>query len=132
MKLRPVTVTRADSCITYMLKRIGYPYDHTDVVNREWLFALIEKGTFVKVKRPRKGDVGIYHPTEHSSKWVPVSIDADGRISSQHIPLEGFHTVVYEGKECISDLTTGHDHPVLRYRKLEDVGKQPTYWVRLR
>lgn len=109
-----VTVTQADSCITYVLKRIGYTYTSNDNIDRDWLFKKLNNpDEFIKVNLEslKPGDIiASIKRIPHKPLAVPVHISKDGRIITKQILSGGFHAMVYEGNDIVSE----HRHPEYR------------------
>ena len=127
MKLKEVTITRADSCLSYALKRIGRVYSSEEVINYDWFRNQCEQGEFTKVNKPLTGDFLVKLSNKEEIGHVeysyhPVTILGDGRIVNKRIPLCGFHIAVMERGGTVSELTISYnqDYPAILIRTLGD------------
>lgn len=128
--MKKVTLSKADSCITYALKRIGIHFDSTEIINQQW-FAI---NHFIETKYfadyPFKiGDILVWK-SESSNTFAPIQINESGQIIYAKIPTNKFHVAVYEGHSLVSDMTdheySNSEHPIVRMRELSQL-KAPDY-----
>lgn len=123
MQLKAVKMTKADSCLTYALKRIGYPYNSEDAIEIEWLDKLTN---LPKINdKPKKGDIGVWRKDKKKYR-KGLSITKEGLVI-EDTREDMIHFCVYEGKGLISDMSSYYS---IRLRKLEELKTQPSYWLR--
>jgi len=123
VQLKAVKTSRADSCLTYALKRIGYPYNSEDVVEVEWIDKLTNLSKISD--KPKKGDIGVWRKDKKKNR-TGSSITKEGLVI-EDTREDMIHFCVYEGKGLISDMTSYH---LIRIRKMEELKTQPSYWLR--
>jgi hypothetical protein len=128
MKLEKVTLSKTDTCLTYVLKRMGHdPNFCTYETYHEYFnqFPFSRKVNSIKV-----GDILLWDK-DVKWDWLPWQIDDKG-IEWKSIPV-GFHFGIYEGDDYFTDCTrlVRTPHPSLRFRKLKDLKKNPDWILRL-
>lgn len=128
MNIQKVTIDKTDTCLTYVLKRIGLdPMLCTYENFNEFFHQIPWRG---KRKELQTGSILLWDK-DVKWKWMPVSISVEGIIRSKSIPT-GFHFAVYEGNNLISDCTRLHSisppSPTLRLRELSEMKSNPD-WI---
>lgn len=121
-KLYPVTVSMADSCLSYAMKRVGIEYNSKDVLNSNWFFQLVQKGIFELTEKPERGTVVVF--TFHQPKdpgWCQNSITADGMLITNRTLGIGFHVGVMESQDVMSDYIVPEEGGLIQLRYLKDV-----------
>ena len=127
--LTAVRLTKTETCLTYVLKRIGLGGDFCTYENFHEHF---NQYNFSRYRGKLKvGDIMLW---DKSSKWewLPWSINGNGIIEWKNIPV-GFHFAIYEGNDKFSDCTrlVTPPHPTLRLRRMGDLQKNPDFILRL-
>lgn len=131
MKLKAVTTTKTDTCLTYAFKRIGFESELNDIEDLEKHFDLIDYFDFSS--SIIIGDILVF---THNQENVVIGthITEEGKILF-HNRLIKRHCVVYEGDNLVSDLTRGSLNnsttPSLRLRNLKEIKVRPTYILRV-
>jgi hypothetical protein len=128
MEIHKVNLSKTDTCLTYVLKRIGLdPNLCTYEDFNEFFHQITWKS---KKKELQIGNILLWD-NEVKWKWIPTSISKDGQIKSKLTPT-GFHFAVYEGDNLISDCTRLHSisppSPSLRIRDLNEIKSNPD-WI---
>ena len=129
--MKKVTLSKADSCITYVLKRIGIHFDSTEIINQQWFAINHFTETQYFANYPLKiGDI-LAWKSEPSNTFAPIQINESGQIIYEKIPTNKFHVAVYEGHSLVSDMTfyeysKTSEHPIVRMRELSQL-KAPDY-----
>ena len=129
MNLKAVRLTKTDTCLTYILKRLGLGENYCTY---ETYHEFFNQYNFYKVyKKLEKGDVFLWDKGM-TWKWLAWAIDEAGTVEWKNIPVE-FHFGIYEGNGQFSDCTrlVTPPHPTLRFRKIIDLQKNPDYVLRL-
>jgi len=128
-KLTAVRITKTETCLTYVLRRLGLPADFCTYDNYHEYF---NQYNFSRYRN--KLEVGDIMLWDKSSKWewLPWSINGNGTIEWKNIPV-GFHFAIYEGNDKFSDCTrlVTPPHPTLRLRRMQDLQKNPDLVLRL-
>jgi hypothetical protein len=123
-ELRPVKVTKMDTCITYAFKRIGYMNPKT--VCSSDLLIKYKSLPFTIESLPAKGSIVIWNCNSKEIS-IPSEITREGVVIN-HTSLTGFHVGVIEDCDStvVSDLTRTvlpNGIPCIRVRKIEDIRK---------
>ena len=128
MKLKKVTLTKTDTCLTYVLKRMGRAEDFCTFDTYHEFFNQYPYNR--KYKDLKVGDILLWDK-DTKWEWLPWSIDETG-VEWKSVPT-GFHFAIYEGDGFFSDCTrlVRTPHPSLRYRKLKDLKKNPDWILKL-
>lgn len=128
MELQKVTLDKTDTCLTYVLKRIGLDSNLCTYENFNEYFHQI---TWRSKKKNLSVGAILLWDKDVKWKWMPTHISKEGQIKSKLIPT-GFHYAVYEGDNLISDCTRLHSiappSPTIRMRELTDVKSNPD-WI---
>jgi len=128
MSLHKVVLYKTDTCLTYVLRRLG-KIELINLVNYENIHDYFESYQFTE-KRKNKLEIGDILIWQRDSKLfdMPWEIDENGKII-WHRKIIGSHVAIYEGDEMISDTTRliTPPHPNLRLRKLNQLYKMPDY-----
>ena len=108
IKLKDVHITKNDTCLTYVLKRLGLPTDFCTYITLHDKFSYYPFTAFEK--KLQVGDVLIW----------------------ENIPVK-FHSAIFEGDDTFTDCTRliHTPHPSLRMRMLSDIQKKPDWVLRL-
>ena len=127
--LTAVKLTKTETCLTYVLRRIGLSADFCTYENFHEHF---NQYNFSRYRnRLRVGDIMLW---DKSSKWewLPWSINGNGIIEWKNVPV-GFHFAVYEGDDKFSDCSrlVTPPHPTLRLRRMVDLQKNPDFVLKL-
>lgn len=128
-KLYPITLNKTETCLTYVLRRLGVK---ENICTYETLHEHFDQYTFSRHQKNIKvGDVLMWDKTT-SWEWLPWSINGNGIIDWKNIPI-GFHFAVYEGNGKFSDCTrlVTPPHPTLRLRAMKDLQKNPDFILKL-
>lgn len=128
MDLHKVTLDKTDTCLTYVLKRIGLSPNLCTYENFNEHFHQL---TWRSKKKELSVGTILLWDKDVKWKWMPTTISKDGQVKSKLIPTS-FHFAVYEGNGLISDCTRLHSisppSPTLRIRELADVKSNPD-WI---
>lgn len=121
MELNPISLRKADTCLTYVLRRIGLP---PDFCSYEELGDKFDQHAF-KNRRLKIGDIFVWD-NDIEWVWLPWKIDKSGKISNKSVSTR-YHLGVYEGDGMFSDATRHirPPHPSLRLREVKDLKKNP-------
>jgi hypothetical protein len=128
MKLKKVTLEKTDTCLTYVLKRMGQNFD---LCTYDTFHENFNQYSFRrKINSIKVGDILLWDK-DIEYVWLPWQIDERG-IEHKAVPV-GFHFGIYEGDGYFSDCTRlmRAPHPSLRFRKLTDLKKNPDWILRL-
>lgn len=128
MKLKKVTLEKTDTCFTYVLKRMGKPFD---MCTYETFHEHFSQYPFRrKIESIKIGDIFLWDK-DIEYVWLPWQIDERG-VEFKSVAV-GFHFGIYEGDGYFSDCTrlVRTPHPSLRFRKLTDLKKNPDWILRL-
>ena len=128
MKLNTVTVTRADSGLSYALKRIGYIYDSRDDIDFAWLEDQINHGVFVEVDETKDtlktGDILVTEFMDETDYLtLPTRIDETGILITLPNYKKLLYVAVYEKNNIVSMMLC-HDqenasHPFIEAQYLD-------------
>lgn len=131
MELQRVEIAKTDTCLTYVLKRIGFNPDMCTYETINEHFHQIPWSGYKRKELP-VGAILLWDKTM-SWKWMPTVVTENGKVISRNVPV-GFHFAVYEGEGFISDCTRLQSavlpHPSLRYREMSSLKSNPD-WVLL-
>lgn len=128
-KLYPITLNKTETCLTYVLRRLGV---NGDACTYETFHEHFDQYTFSRHQKNIKvGDVLMWDKTA-SWEWLPWSINGGGIVEWKNIPI-GFHFAIYEGNDKFSDCTrlVTPPHPTLRLRLMKDLQKNPDFILKL-
>ena len=127
--LQPVRLSKTDTCLTYILKRLGL---NENYCTYETFHEHFNQFTFSRFQKKLKiGDILLWDKSSNW-EWLPWSINGGGTIEWKNIPV-GFHFAIYEGEGLFSDCSRliTPPHPTLRIRKIMDLQKNPDFVLRL-
>lgn len=129
VKLSSVTLMKTETCLTYVLRRLGLPSDFCTYDSFHEHFNQFTYSRFHK--KLKVGDILLWDKTSRW-EWLPWSINGNGIIQWKNVPV-GFHFAIYEGDDKFSDCTrlVTPPHPTLRLRKTIDLQKNPDFVLRL-
>jgi len=128
-ELKPVRLTKTETCLTYVLRRMGL---EPDFCTYETFHEHFNQFTFSRYQKKIKvGDILLWDKTS-TWEWLPWTINDNGIIEWKNIPV-GFHFAIYEGDGMFSDCTrlVTPPHPTLRLRTMTDLQKNPDFVLRL-
>lgn len=126
--LKDVTLTKSDTCLTFVLKRLGQPKDLCSYITFHEHF---QQYSFVRYKD--KLEVGDLLLWDKDIKWESMAVTIkDGSIIWDNVP-RGFHFAIYEGNGMFTDCTrlVVPPHPTLRMRDITSLQKSPDWILRL-
>jgi hypothetical protein len=124
-KLQKVTLEKSDTCLTYVLKRLGL---ESNLCSYENLHKNFEQVIF-KGRKLKTGDILLWDKTIEW-EWLPWKIDDGGIISWKSVPV-GFHFgIVEDDTSKFSDCTrlVRPPHPTIRLREIKDLRNNPD-WI---
>jgi hypothetical protein len=121
VKLHGVTLTKTETCLTYVLKRLGLD---PNFCTYESFHDHFDQYTF-KRRKLQIGDILLWDK-DVKWEWLAWKISDDGNVSWKNVPV-GFHFGIYEGDGCFTDCTrlVRMPHPSLRRREIKDLKKNP-------
>lgn len=128
-ELKPVRLSKTDTCLTYVLKRSGL---NPDFCSYDTFHEYFNQHTFSRFQKKLKiGDILLWDKTS-KWEWLPWSINENGIIEWKNVPVS-FHFAIYEGDGKFSDCTrlVTPPHPTLRMRSMIDLQKNPDYVLRI-
>ena len=128
-ELKPVRLTKTETCLTYVLKRIGL---EPHFCTYETFHEHFNQFTFSRYQKKLKiGDVLLWDKTS-KWEWLPWSINGNGIIEWKSVPVN-FHFAIVEGDGKFSDCTrlVAPPHPTLRLRQMKDLQKNPDFVLTL-
>jgi hypothetical protein len=126
--LHNVTLSKSDTCLTFVLKRLGEPYNLCTYMSFHEHF---QQYPFVRFKdKLQIGDLLLWDK-DIKWEWMAVTIK-DDKILWENVP-RGFHFGIYEGENLFSDCTrlVVPPHPTLRMRDIASLQKTPDWILRL-
>lgn len=127
-----VNIKKTDTCLTYVLRRIGadklidkITYDN---LHEHFDFKSFERSSQEKLKL---GQIFLWDRTMELVD-LPWSIDQNGTILWHKVGV-GYHFAVYEGNDMFSDCSRleRNPHPSLRMRRFSDLKKMPDHILTL-
>ena len=126
-ELRNLQITKNDTCLTYVLKRLGYDFDFCNFM------MLREKFDFMHYYdwSLSTGDI-LFWDKKLEFDWMPTEI-ISGSLVWHKIPVK-FHFGIYEGSGMFSDCTrlAHNPHPSLRMRNINTLDEQPDWILRIK
>lgn len=128
-KLKSVSLTKTETCLTYVLRRLGLD---SNFCTYETFHEHFNQFTFSRYQKKLKvGDILLWDKTS-KWEWLPWMIDEEGIIEWKNVPVS-FHFAIYEGDGKFSDCTrlVTPPHPTLRFRKMIDLQKNPDFVLKL-
>ena len=129
VELKPVSLTKTETCLTYVLRRLGLD---ADFCTYDTFHEHFNQYTYSRYyNKLQVGDILLWDKTSRW-EWLPWTINANSVIEWKNIPV-GFHFAIYEGSDKFSDCTrlVTPPHPTLRLRKSSDLQKNPDFVLRL-
>lgn len=125
--LHKVELIKTETCLTYVLRRLGLPHDMCTFEDYSDYF---DSYNFSRVKKLKAGDILLWDKNLEW-KWLPWVIDSSG-IRWKNVPVS-FHFGIMEDENSFSDCTrlVNPPHPTLRYRKVTDLRGRPDWVLRL-
>jgi hypothetical protein len=126
--LNNVTLSKTDTCLTFVLKRLGQPKDLCTYITFHEHF---HQYPFVRYKdKLQVGDLLMWDK-DIKWEWMAVTIK-DSTIMWENVP-KGFHFGIYEGNGMFTDCTrlVIPPHPTLRMRDIASLQKTPDWILRL-
>lgn len=126
VQLQKVGLVKTETCLTYVLKRLGLPEDMCTFENYSDYF---DQYHFSRVKKLKRGDI-ILWDKDTTWKWLPWVIDENG-VRWKNVPVH-FHFGIMEDSDSFTDCTrlVQPPHPSLRYRKIADLQRRPDWVLR--
>jgi hypothetical protein len=125
--LKDVTLSKTDTCLTFVLKRLGLQKDLCSYLTFHEHF---HQYPFVRYKE--KLEIGDLIMWDKDIKWESMAVSIkDGRIIWENVP-KGFHFGIYEGNGMFTDCTrlVIPPHPTLRMRDINSLQKTPDWILR--
>jgi hypothetical protein len=126
--LKDVTLTKTDTCLTFVLKRLGLQKDLCSYITFHEHFQ-----QYPYVRHKNKLQVGdlLMWDKDISWEWMAITIK-DSTITWENVP-KGFHFAIYEGNGMFTDCTrlVIPPHPTLRMRDIASLQKTPDWVLRL-
>lgn len=126
--LKDVTLTKTDTCLTFVLKRLGLQKDLCSYITFHEYFQ-----QYPYVRHKNKLQVGdlLMWDKDISWEWMAITIK-DSTITWENVP-KGFHFAIYEGNGMFTDCTrlVIPPHPTLRMRDIASLQKTPDWVLRL-
>jgi hypothetical protein len=126
--LQDVHISKNDTCLTYVLKRLGLPTDFCTYITLHDKFSYYPFTAFEK--KLQVGDVLIWDK-DVEWDWMPTKI-IGSKLIWENIPVK-FHSAIFEGDNTFTDCTRliHTPHPSLRMRMLSSIQKKPDWVLRL-
>lgn len=126
--LLDVHITKNDTCLTYVLKRLGLPMDYCSYITLHDKFSYYS--FIVYENKLNIGDVLIWDK-DLEWEWMATKI-IDSKLIWENIPVK-FHCSIFEGEDNVTDCTrlAHNPHPSLRMRFLSSIQKKPDWVLRL-
>lgn len=123
IRLCEVTINKTDTCLTYVLKRLGSsPFI--------WSYENIDKAFDIKpfstIKELELGDVVLWDENAHQVEMA-THIDRDGNLTLTNVWAR-VHFAIYEGNGMVSDCSRRDNIsslPRLRMQHLNEVERMP-------
>jgi hypothetical protein len=130
MMLQGVILHKTDTCLTYVLRRLG-KCDLIETITYDNIHDYFDLLPFTKKRKLEIGDILLWQ-RDSTMVDMPWEIEKSGKII-WHRKIIGSHVAIYEGDNMISDTTRflTPPHPNLRLRKLEQLYKIPDYVLKL-
>lgn len=126
--LKDVTLTKTDTCLTFVLKRLGLQKDLCSYITFHEHFQ-----QYPYVRHKNKLQVGdlLMWDKDITWEWMAITIK-DSTITWENVP-KGFHFAIYEGNGMFTDCTrlVIPPHPTLRMRDIASLQKTPDWVLRL-
>jgi hypothetical protein len=126
--LKDVTLTKTDTCLTFVLKRLGLQKDLCSYITFHEHFQ-----QYPYVRHKNKLQVGdlLMWDKDITWEWMAVTIK-NSTITWENVP-KGFHFAIYEGNGMFTDCTrlVIPPHPTLRMRDIASLQKTPDWVLRL-
>ena len=126
--LKDVTLTKTDTCLTFVLKRLGLQKDLCSYITFHEHFH-----QYPYVRQKHKLQVGdlLMWDKNISWEWMAITIK-NSTITWENVP-KGFHFAIYEGNGMFTDCTrlVIPPHPTLRMRDIASLQKTPDWVLRL-
>jgi hypothetical protein len=125
--LHDVHISKNDTCLTYVLKRLGLPIDFCTYIT---LHDKFQYNPFISEKKLKVGDILIWDK-DVEWDWMPTKI-IGSKLIWENIPVK-FHSAIFEGHDTFTDCTRliHTPHPSLRMRVLSEIKKKPDWVLRL-
>lgn len=123
-QLHKVTIEKTDTCLTYVLKRLGLEPNFCIYENFHEHFDQV----IFKRRKLKTGDILLWDKTL-DWEWLPWKIE-DGIISWKSIPVNFHFGIVEEDESKFSDCSrlVRPPHPTIRMREIKDLRNNPD-WV---
>lgn len=125
--LNKVQLEKTDTCLTYVLKRLG---EEPNLCTYENFHEYFNQHVFSRLKDSIKiGDILLWDK-DVKWEWLPWSIDEKG-VRWKNVAVK-FHFGIYEGEGTFSDTTrlVRIPHPSIRLRSIKDVKRNPDWILR--
>jgi hypothetical protein len=126
--LKDVTLTKTDTCLTFVLKRLGLQKDLCSYITFHEHFQ-----QYPYVRHKNKLQVGdlLMWDKDITWEWMAITIK-NSTITWENVP-KGFHFAIYEGNGMFTDCTrlVIPPHPTLRMRDIASLQKTPDWVLRL-
>lgn len=126
MELKKVELVKTETCLTYVLRRMGLS---SDFCTYDTYGEHFDQLVFSKMKSLQKGDVLLWDKNV-DYEWLPWVIDENG-VRWKSVPVS-FHFGIMEDEVHFSDCTrlVKPPHPSLRYRAIKDLRRLPDWVLR--
>lgn len=128
VNLKSVDLNKTDTCLTYVLKRLGQDSNLCTYENLHDYFDHFQYSRYKK--KLAVGDVLLWD-RDIKWEWLAWSIK-DQNVIWKNVPL-GIHFGIVEDDDLFSDCTRliHPPHPTLRIRKIKEVHKNPDWVLKL-
>lgn len=106
IQLKEVRVTEADSSITYALRRIGFRYNSSDVVDYNFLMKQVHHKLFLKLRmgcEKRVGDILVFEYKPNNTS-LPNIITEEGSIKTNRLTDPNIYCMVFETPDLVSGI----------------------------
>ena len=118
--MNKVILNKMDTCLSYVLKRIGcfelYPFDYDKLVDGEWFEIFAYKKENLEI-----GDVSLWDEFNGVKRaLMSTEITEDGKLIFNKV-YQGFHCAVYEGDGLYSDCSQDGFYPYLRVHRIDKI-----------
>lgn len=116
--MKPVKITKHETCRTYAFKRIGL--DNLLDINTDEpsIKSLIRNEEYQHLLKPEKGCLIVWVEKNPNYCNIGSEITEEGIVINDSKVTYG-HLGVYEGDGLFSDVTTVDEYPSIRIRKLD-------------
>jgi hypothetical protein len=128
LHLKDVTLSKNDTCLTYVLKRLGLSKDFCSYITFHEHFHQYPYSRYKD--KLEVGDLLLWDK-DVKWEWMPITIK-NGNIMWDNVP-RAFHFGIHEGNGIFTDCTrlVIPPHPTLRMRTITSLQKTPDWILRL-